>query len=280
MKNNFYKEHSIAIRKDVLTMAFKSQVSHIGSALSCVDILTVLYFKILKINPKNPGAENRDRFILSKGHAAAALYAVLTEKEILDKNLLNTFCQKNSPLGAHPDIGIAGIDVATGSLGHGLSIGAGMALAAKINSQDYRTFVLLSDGECQEGSTWEAAAFASQYKLDNLVALVDYNKLQSLGKIKEIINLEPFKEKWEAFGWSVKEVNGHDTSEIVEALKELPFAESKPSILIANTVKGKGCTFMENSPIFHYRIPSNKEEWERACDELELNREDFKEVLK
>lgn len=269
------------IRKKIFLMSYRAGSGHIAPSLSCVEILVALYFKILNINRNNLNDQNRDRFILSKGHASSALYSILAEKGIIDEKLLDTFCQKDGILGAHPEAHfIPGVEVSTGSLGHGLSFGSGMALAGKIDNENYRVFVLLSDGECQEGSVWEAAAFASQHKLNNLVAIVDYNKLQSLGRTDEILSLEPFCDRWKSFGWGVKEVDGHDISQIVDNLDSLPYTKNKPSVLIAHTVKGKGISFMENVPLWHYRIPKTIEEIEIVCKELGIDKKEFEEALK
>jgi transketolase len=255
-----YNKISNNIRKDVVEMIFNSKTSHLGSSLSCVDILTVLYFEILKINPQKPLMENRDRFILSKGHAVAALYATLAERGFFEKKLLKEYCTNGSKLPGHVSYGyIPGIEISTGSLGHGLSIANGIALAGKKDKKKYRVFVLLSDGECDEGSTWEAILFAGHHKLNNLVAIIDYNKWQALGKTNEILNLEPFAEKWRDFGWSVKEVNGHNFQEIYNALIKIPFEKNKPSVLIAHTIKAKGLPSLENKLESHYRPPTEQE---------------------
>jgi len=263
-----YNEISNNIRKKILKMIFTSQASHIGSALSCVDILTVLYFKILAIDPKNPWLENRDRFILSKGHAVAALYATLAERGFFNKKLLKSYCANGSNLPGHASRNcVAGVEVSTGSLGHGLAIANGIALAGKRDKKNYRVFVLLSDGECDEGSTWEAILFAGHHKLDNLVAIVDYNKWQAFGRTKDVLNLEPFTKKWKDFGWSVKEVDGHDFQEIYKVLRKIPFQKNKPSVVIAHTIKAKGLSFMEDKLESHYRPPT-EEEYKIAIKEL------------
>lgn len=268
------------LRRTVLKMCYHAGGGHIAPSFSSIELMTSLYFDILNFNKNNLKSENRDRFILSKGHASALYYAILAEKGIIDKKNLNTFCQKGSKLGGHPESHlIPGVEFSTGSLGHGLSFGAGVAFAGKMDKKNYRTFVLLSDGECQEGSVWEATLFSAQHKLDNLVAIVDHNKLQSLGKVEDIVNLNSFASKWRSFGWEVKEIDGHNISQIVDALKSIPFTKNKPSVIIAHTIKGKGISFMEGIPIWHYRIPSNKEEWEIACKELEIDKEEFKEVF-
>jgi len=256
------------VTTDILEIIFKAQASHLGSALSCVDILIVLYFRILKINPHQPLAGNRDRFILSKGHAIAALDAVLAERGFFDKKLLKEYCTDGSKLLGHAHYNsVPGIEVSSGSLGHGLSIANGMALAAKRDKKKYRIFVLLSDGECDEGSTWEAILFASHHKLDNLVVIIDYNGWQALGRIKEVLNLEPFTKKWRDFGWSVKEVDGHNSYDIYSALRNIPFQKNKPSVLIAHTIKAKGIPSLEDKLESHYRLPT-PEEYNKLINDL------------
>lgn len=246
-------------------MTFDSQISHIGSALSCVDILTVLYFKILSINPKNSLAENRDRFILSKGHAVSALYATLAQRGFFPEDILDSYCINGGKLPGHSTMNcVPGVEVSTGSLGHGLAIGAGMALAGKRENKKYRVFVLMSDGECDEGSVWETAMFASHHRLDNLIAIVDYNKFQGLGRTNDVLNLEPLKDKWISFGWQAQEIDGHNFNEIE---KSLSIKRNKPSVIIAHTIKGKGISFMENKLEWHYKSP-NKEEYNLALKEL------------
>jgi len=263
-----YNKISKEIRKKTLKMAFESKTSHIGSFLSVVDILVPLYFKILSIDPKNALNDNRDRFILSKGHAVAALYATLAERGFFPEEILDNYCRDGEKLPGHSTrYSIPGVEVSTGSLGHGLPMGAGMAIAAKNDRKNYRVFVLMSDGECQEGSVWEAAMFASHHKLDNLIGIIDYNKFQALGRIDEIIALEPLKEKWTAFGWQVREIDGHNFSEIEKNLYKIPFAKGKPNLLIAHTIKGKGISFMENKLEWHYKNLT-KEEYGLALKEL------------
>lgn len=255
------------IRKNILDIISKSNSSHIGSALSSVDILTALYFKVLNINPKKIN-DDRDRFILSKGHSVSALYSTLYEKGFFDKERLEKFCCNGSSFPGHPYINPSlGIEATTGALGHGLSIGAGIALSGKNDNKKYRVFVLLGDGECNEGSVWEAAMFASQHKLDNLIVIIDNNKLQGLGECNQIIDLEPFEKKWQAFGWNVKRINGHNFKEILNALKKIPFGKNKPNIIIADTIKGKGISFMENKCEWHYKSP-NQEQYNQAVKEL------------
>lgn len=258
------------LRKAILGTICNGGGGHIPASLSIVEILAVLYNHILKIDPKNPRHPGRDRFILSKGHACVALYAVLAERGFFDKKLLAGFGRKGSILGGHPDMHkIPGVEASTGALGHGFPFGVGVALAGRMDGQDYRVFVLLGDGECQEGSVWEAALFAAQHKMDNLTAIIDYNKLQAMGRLDEIVGLEPLGEKWRAFGWEVREVNGHDPEKLKNLFKSLPFRRGRPSMIIAHTIKGKGISFMENVPIWHFRMPSPKE-IEIICNELEM----------
>ena len=264
-----YTKIAKEIRKEVLCMVHKAKAPHIGSAFSIVEIVVALYFKHLNISPDNPEDKNRDRFILSKGHGCPALYAVLARKGFLSSDILKGFGCNGGELEEHPTRdAVKGIEVTTGSLGHGLSIGAGMAIAAKCDKAPSRVFVLMSDGEIQSGFVWEAAMFAAQHKLDNLIAIVDYNKIQALGRVKEIVDLEPLKGKWCSFGWEVKEIAGHDFGQIFSAFGSIPFKKDKPSVIIAHTVKGKGISFMEDKLLWHYRCP-DKEEYQRAIKELE-----------
>jgi len=251
-------------------MTHRAKSSHIGTALSMADILAVLYGGILRIDPSDTVSPDRDRFILSKGHGGAAVYAALAEKNFFPIRELETYHQNGSSLAGHiTQSGIPGVEASTGSLGHGLSIACGLALGGKRDSRPYRVFTLLSDGECDEGSTWEAALFAPHHHLDNLVAIVDYNKIQSLGRVEDTLALEPFGDKWKAFGWWVREINGHDVAQIHDALEAVPWQVGRPSCLIAHTVKGKGVSFMENTVLWHYRPPNN-EELQRALAELEV----------
>lgn len=255
-----YAKISKEIRKNVLKMVTAAKSSHVGSALSAVDILVVLYFKILKIDPSNPKKEDRDRFILSKGHGCAALYATLAERGFFPKKLLDEFCADDGVLAGHVVHNpVFGIEASTGSLGHGLSIGTGMALASKCDPKGYKVYVLMSDGECDEGSIWEAAMLAAHLKLDNLVAIIDYNKIQSFGRVKDVIDLEPLSDKWVSFGWGVKEVDGHNHSELLNALESLPIERGKPSMIIAHTIKGKGVSFMEDKLEWHNNYPSQEQ---------------------
>lgn len=257
-----------SIRASTLRMTHRSRASHVGSCLSCADILAVLYASVLHVDPAAPSAAGRDRFILSKGHAAAALYATLAERGFFPKQWLEQYTADGSPLAGHAvHKGVPGVEVSTGSLGHGLPIGVGMALAAQRSGASYRVFVLMSDGECDEGSVWEAALFASHHGLENLVAIVDANEIQSFGRVSEVLSLEPFADKWRAFGWCVEEVDGHDHAALARVLGRAPGAVGKPTLVLAHTVKGKGISFMENKLEWHYRSP-NDDELARALAEL------------
>lgn len=244
-----------AVRRDVLDMVHQAKASHVGSCFSMVDIISVLYGQVMHINIANPQYSERDRFILSKGHAAAAIYATLANIGIIPKQDLETYGKDLSHYMTHASHKIQGIEFSSGSLGHGLSFGVGKALAAKRMDKAWRTFVLLSDGEMDEGSNWEALMFASHHKLDNLVAIIDYNKLQSLTTIAQTLDLEPLVDKLSSFGWCVQEVDGHNHSALKEALQATPVQKGCPSLVLAHTVKGKGVSFMENQVGWHYRSP-------------------------
>lgn len=257
------------VRIHVLRMTSKGGSSHIGSILSIVDILAVLYTKFLHVDSKRPDWSERDRFILSKGHAGAGVYATLAECGFFDVAKLLTHYQDGSDLSGHVSHkGIPGVELSTGSLGHGLSVGTGMALCAKLDNKSYRTVVLLSDGEMGEGSNWEPIMFAAHHKLDNLIAIIDYNKLQSLKLVSETLNLEPFRSKWESFGWNVIEVDGHNHEALLNTFKQIIPDTGKPTCVIAHTTKGKGVSFMENAVLWHYRT-ARGEEFDNALNELE-----------
>ena len=263
-----HKALATRIRRHVVNMTHRGKASHVGTSLSMADLLVVLYGGVLRVDPAYPDWPDRDRFILSKGHGCAALYAVLAERGFFPLEWLDTFYQNGSRLVGHAThTDVPGVEVSTGSLGHGLSIACGMALAAKRDGKRYRVFALLSDGECDEGSTWEPVLFATHHWLDNLIAIVDYNKIQSLGRVEEVINLEPFADKWRSFGWAVREIDGHDFLEIHDTLTHVPFEAGRPSCVIAHTVKGKGVSFMEDKLLWHYRSPQG-EEYEAALAEL------------
>lgn len=253
------------IRKSILKMNAKSFASHSGTALSTVDILTVLYFKIMNINPINPDLKTRDKFILSKGHGSSALYATLAEKGYFSKELLEGFYVDGGQLPGHLDKdAVPGVEVSSGSLGHGLSIGVGMAISNKLDKLDSHIYVMCGDGELNEGSVWEAIMFAPHKNLDNLTMIIDYNKLQGYGKTNEVINLEPINQKLQAFNWDVMEIDGHNYEEIESALS---YKSLKPKVIIAHTIKGKGVSYMENEFVWHYKSP-NDEQLEQAMKEL------------
>ncbi|MBT5834768.1 MAG: transketolase [Deltaproteobacteria bacterium] len=247
-------KRSKMLRRMVLEMVKVGSRGHIGPALSLIEILRVLYDSILQFRPEQPDWANRDRFILSKGHGCLALYAILADKGFFDLSELNRFCLPNSILGGHPERGkVPGVEASTGALGHGLPIGVGMALSAKIRKQNHKVVVVTGDGEINEGSVWEAAMSAAKHQLNNLSILVDYNKLQSYGPVKEVLNLEPLVDKWKSFGFEVREVDGHDINAMQSLLEKLPFDSDRPSTIICNTTKGKGFPFAENNPKWHHK---------------------------
>ena len=255
------------IRRHVLNMIHEAGSGHPGGSLSCVDALTALYFYVMHHNPLEPGSLDRDRFILSKGHAAPALYAILAEAGYFSVDELLSLRKRGSMLQGHPDSKVPGIEVSSGSLGQGLSIASGVALAGKRDKKKYRVYTLLGDGECDEGQVWEAAMLASHYKLDNLAAIVDRNGLQIDGPTEKIMCLEPIAGKWRAFGWHVIEIDGNKIEEIISALDEAKSIRGRPTAVIAHTFKGKGISFMEWINAFHGRALS-KEEMEKALEEL------------
>jgi len=263
------KKIATEIRKSIIIQTAEAGSGHPGGSLSGVEILTYLYFVEMNIDPKNPKDPNRDRFVLSKGHASPLLYAVLAEKGFISKDELTGFRQIYSNLQGHPDMKkIPGVEMSTGSLGQGLSVANGMALAAKLDGKNYRVYVLLGDGEIQEGQIWEAAMTAAHYKLDNLTAFLDHNGLQIDGKITEVMSPEPVDEKFKAFGWHVIKIDGHDFNQIEKAVNEAKTIKGKPTIIIAETVKGKGVSFMENEVGWHGTAP-NKEQAQKALEELQ-----------
>jgi transketolase len=257
------------IRRHGIEMTHISHGSHIGAILSVADIIGVLYNDIANVNPENPKMSERDRVILSKGHAGAAIYAALAEKGFFDVEELKTHYADGSRLSGHVSHkGVPGVEFSTGSLGHGLSVAAGMAYAAKKDQKNHRVFVILGDGECDEGSVWEAALMANHYKLNNLVAIIDHNKMQSLDFCENTIALAPFADKWKAFGWNVLDIDGHDHALLKEAFNNASLSTEKPTVIIANTIKGKGISFMENNILWHYRFPHEGEEYDSAVAEL------------
>lgn len=256
------------IRKSIVQMVSTAKSGHPGGSLSATDILTVLYFHKMNIDPANPKNPKRDRFVLSKGHASPAIYSTLAERGFFSKELLNSFRAYGSILQGHPDMKkVSGIDMSTGSLGQGLSVANGMAFAAKMSGESYRTYVLLGDGEVQEGQIWEAAMTAAHHKLDNICAILDNNNLQIDGNVDKVKGIEPLDKKWEAFGWNVIKINGHDFGAIIKAFDEAEKMKGKPTIILATTVKGKGVSFMEDACEFHGAAP-NADQTEKALKEL------------
>ena len=253
-------ERARRVRLRSLRMVHAAKLGHPGGDFSAADILTVLYGNTLNVNSASPLDPNRDRFILSKGHCSAALYATLAESGFVTDADLDTYMKPLSRLSGHPDRkAVPGVEANTGPLGHGLPIAAGCALAARMQGRSWRTFVLVGDGELQEGSNWEAAMTAAQYRLDNLTLIVDRNQIQQGDFTEQIIQMEPLAAKWTSFGWGVREVNGHDIPALIECMRTLPIDKGKPSCVIARTTKGKGVSFMENKPEWHHHVPSDAE---------------------
>lgn len=251
-----YNEVATRVRKKILSLIYKTKGPHLGSAFSCVEILVGLYCKFLNISPINCQEQKRDRFIFSKGHASPALYAILFERGFLTDADLEGFAVNDGIFEQHPNMSLTkGIEVSSGSLGHGLSIGVGMALAAKRDGYANKVTVLISDGELNEGSTWEAIIFSANHNLNNLLLIVDYNKMQAL----DVLELAPLKDKFIAFGWGCEEIDGHDLPSIIKSLGKIPFHQDKPSVIIAHTIKGKGVSFMENNLYWHYSCPDEKQ---------------------
>ena len=254
------KLQAARLRGKVIEMSHAAQAAHLASSLSCADVLTAAYWHVLNIDPKKPADPLRDRFILSKGHAAAALYATLAMKGYFPLEELDTYCKDGGRLAEHPPANLLpGVEAATGSLGHGLPLGCGMALSGRIKGETFRVFALLSDGENNEGSVWEAAMFAAAQKLENVCVIVDYNKWQATARSNETLMLAPLRDKWEAFGWDAREIDGHDVGALAEAMQRVPSGSGRPVALIAHTVKGKGVSFMEDDNNWHYRIPTADE---------------------
>lgn len=266
---NELQKIALNIRKNCIEMIYTASSGHPGGALSCADLLTALYFSEMKVDVQNPKDENRDRLVLSKGHASAALYATLAEKGFFPKEELINFRNIDSMLQGHPDMRrIPGVDMSTGSLGQGLSAANGMAMAGKLDGKDYRVYCLMGDGEIEEGQIWEAAMTASHYQLDNLCAIVDFNNLQIDGKVTDVMNVTPIDEKFKSFGFHVINIDGNDIDEILNALEKARNMKGRPTAIIAKTVKGKGVSFMENQAGWHGKAP-NEEEYKIAIQELQ-----------
>ncbi|MBI2454399.1 MAG: transketolase [Parcubacteria group bacterium] len=272
MKNTLAGLGSYArsVRKAIIEMATPVRSSHTGGAFSATDLLVVLYFEILKIDPARPDDPCRDIFVYSKGHSSSALYAVLSERGFFSPDLLKEYYVDGGRLPGHPVRRcVPGVEVSSGSLGHGLPMGVGLALARKLDKNPSRVFVMISDGECDEGSVWEAAMLAGHHGLDNLTVIVDFNKIQSLGRTEEVVNLEPLKKKWSAFNWAAREIDGHNLSSIYNTLKRVPFKKGYPSAVVAHTVKGRGVSFMEGQLEWHYRSLDDQGQYLQALKEVE-----------
>ena len=254
------------VRKRLVEIVCKAQAGHIGGGLSAVDVLCALYLDILNVDPENPKMPGRDRFIMSKGHSVEALYCVLEAAGFLAPEVLDTYGEYGSLLAGHPTVKVPGVEVNSGALGHGLSIGVGLAIAAKMDRQPYKTIVLMGDGEQGEGSIYEAAMAGSHYKLDNLIAVIDRNRLQISGCTEDVMNLEPMRERWEAFGWEVLEMNGNDMGEILDTFARIDLTSGKPHLVISHTIKGKGISFMEDKASWHHGVPSVGQREEAVCE--------------
>ncbi|MDO4160172.1 MAG: transketolase [Prevotellaceae bacterium] len=254
-------------RKRLMEIVYKAKAGHIGGDLSCLNVLTALYFDVLRVDVNNPKDSLRDRFILSKGHCVESLYVTLESKGFIKEGVLETLGQYGSILSGHPTIEVPGIEVNTGALGHGLSIGVGMAIAAKMDKKDYKTYVLMGDGEQGEGSIYEAAMAANQYKLDNLVAIIDRNHLQISGDTEDVMGLDDIRSRWSAFGWDVKDMNGDDMEDIIKTFHSIDYDNKKPHLLVSHTTKGKGVSYMENVAKWHHGVPS-EEQYEQAIKEI------------
>ena len=259
---------SIEYRKNILRYIFHANAGHTGGSLSCIDILNVLYNHTMNVGPDNFSSPDRDRYIQSKGHSVEALFVVLADKGFFPESDLNTLCRYGSHYIGHPTKKVKGVEQNTGALGHGLPISVGTALSAKMDQKDFRVFTLLGDGELPEGSNWEAALTAAHYKLDNLCAIIDHNKLQITGTTEEVCNTNPIDAKFESFGWAVREVDGHDLGQLKETFDSIPFEKGKPNLVIAHTVKGKGVSYMENEIKWHHGVPS-QQQFEAALSELD-----------
>ena len=264
---NDFASFAKEIRSQTLDMVYKAKASHIGGAFSMADILAVLYGGVLNIDPANPSLDDRDRFYLSKGHACTSLYATLALRGFFSTELLSTYTKDNSLFLAHTSHKIPGVEFSAGSLGHALSVACGIAYAGKLKKTSWRVYALLSDGELDEGSNWEAILFAPAHKLYNLTLIIDYNKIQSLGTVKEVLDLHPLNDKFAAFGWNVVEIDGHDVNEIEEAFDTAKVFTEKPTVIIAHTIKGKGVDFMEDKLLWHYKSPT-EEQYSNAKNQI------------
>lgn len=247
------------LRAHALRMTNRARASHIGSCLSLADILAVLYGRVLRVAPEQPDWSDRDRLIVSKGHAAAIVYAALAERGFMDRAILDSYCSDGSLLAGHVSRSVRGVELSTGSLGHGLPVAAGMALAAKRDGAAWRSICIVSDGELDEGSNWEAVQFAQHFRLDQLICIVDYNKIQSFGSVAEVSDLHPLAEKFAAFNWGVREIDGHNHTDLEKSFEDAPFISGRPSVIVAHTIKGKGVSFMEGQLLYHYRHPSDED---------------------
>lgn len=261
------------IRRRLVEVVYNAKAGHIGGGLSSVNVLTALYFDVMNVDPKKPAMPQRDRFVMSKGHCVEALYSVLEAKGFLTKEEVDTYGTYNTKLAGHPTKKVTGVEINSGALGHGLSVGVGLAIAAKMDKAPFRTFVLMGDGEQGEGSIYEAAMSASHYKLDNLVAIIDRNGLQISDTTENVMALEPIRDRWEAFGWDVIDTNGDDMQSLLEAFETVDYADGKPTLIISHTTKGHGVKLMENVLKWHHGVPS-AEEYEQALADIdaELNR--------
>ncbi|MEW6357964.1 MAG: transketolase [Planctomycetota bacterium] len=256
------------LRRHIIRICAEKGGCHVGGSLSIAEVMAALFFHFLNVDPARPDDPNRDHFILSKGHCCPALYAALAERGFFPAEDLMTYQDMDSLFAGHPMLKVPGVEVPTGSLGHGLGVGIGMAVAARADGASSRVYVLMGDGELQEGSVWEAAMAAAHHGVDNLIAIVDRNRLQSGGRTDDFMSLDPLAEKWRAFGWAVREIGGNDMAQVVEAFSTIPFESAKPSAIISNTIKGKGVSFIEDTPGSHYRSLT-KQEYERALREIE-----------
>lgn len=269
---NDLRRKATQIRMDLLSMIYQAKTGHTGSSLCNTDILTALYYGVLRVDSNYPTWPQRDRFILSKGHAVESYYCILADLGFFPKEELKMYSQFGSRLIGHPNNKVPGVEMNTGSLGHGLSVGVGMALASRMDAMPVRVFVLMGDGEQAEGSVWEAAMAAAHYRLDNLTAIIDRNRLQISGRTDDVMQSEPLDEKWKSFGWHVESINGHDLEQMTSMFRKVPLSSGKPTLFLANTTKGKGVSFAENVPQWHHHVPT-EEELHRAMEELQREME-------